>query len=429
MATGKHGSARLDGAAESDKVDLNARIDVPQAQVLDPRIAGKAEAVAALTGALAHLDATLKATLGEGRLLDRPTSGLTLEARLSDITGLIDAEVSVRGDIDRQPLNVSAHLARRADGGWTADNLALSLASVRLTGHLTTGADQLANGELNFSAANLDDLSPLVLTKLGGALQAKLGASTADGRQDVAIVAGSDRLSVGPTLFEGLKIDLTVGDLWGARILSGVASLSRGDDWRTIDFRRQADGDRPRRFERSRSQRHDSRAGAEGARTAVRRRRRPASNSRASARRAPAKGWRSSVRPPSSIETAASTSTISRSRVGAGRLSLSGHAGSTLDLRATASALPLTALDLAAPGLGLSGVADGEATIKGAPDEPSGDWRVRLKGVSMRRRCATPRCRRWMSRAPDASARGARRSTSPSVRAAPTPFARQGPPH
>ena len=314
VATGKHGSARLDGAAASDKVDLNARIDVPQAQVLDPRIAGKAEAVAALTGALAHLDATLKATLGEGRLLDRPTSGLALEARVSDITGLIDAKVSVGGDIDRQPLNVSAHLARRADGGWTADNLALGLASVRLTGHLTTGADQLANGDLNFSAANLDDLSPLVLTKLGGALQAKLGASTADGRQDVAIVAGSDRLSVGPTLFEGLKIDLTVGDIWGAKILSGVASSRPRDDWRTIDFRRQADRDRPRRFERSRSRRDDSRAGAEGARTAVRmavdppRTREPQR-----ARRRPKAGARS-VRPRSSIETAASTSTISRSR-------------------------------------------------------------------------------------------------------------------
>ena len=68
-------------------------------------------------------------------------------------------------------------------------------------------------------------------------------------------------------------------------------------------------------------------------------------------------------------------------RVGAGRLSLSGHSGSTLALKASASALPLSALDLISPGLGLSGVADGEATIGGTPSNPTGEWRMRLQRV------------------------------------------------
>ena len=70
-------------------------------------------------------------------------------------------------------------------------------------------------------------------------------------------------------------------------------------------------------------------------------------------------------------------------RVDSGRLSLSGHAGSTLDLRATATALPLAALDLVSPGFGASGTADGEATIRGTPSDPSGDWRIRLRQVSL----------------------------------------------
>ena len=61
---------------------------------------------------------------------------------------------------------------------------------------------------------------------------------------------------------------------------------------------------------------------------------------------------------------------------------LEGRAGSTLDLRATAAGLPLAALDILSPGLGLAGVADGEATIGGTPDNPTGDWRLRLKQVS-----------------------------------------------
>jgi translocation and assembly module TamB len=42
-------------------------------------------------------------------------------------------------------------------------------------------------------------------------------------------------------------------------------------------------------------------------------------------------------------------------RVESGRLALSGRAGSALDLRATATAVPLAAFDLVSPGLGASG--------------------------------------------------------------------------
>ena len=64
-------------------------------------------------------------------------------------------------------------------------------------------------------------------------------------------------------------------------------------------------------------------------------------------------------------------------------MSLSGRAGSTLDLRASATALPLAALDLVSPGLGASGTADGEATIRGTSADPSGDWRIRLRQVTL----------------------------------------------
>ncbi len=381
VAAGKHGSARLNGVVASDKADLTARIDVPEATVLDPRVVGKAEIVAGLSGALAHLDATLKATLSEGRLLDRPTSGLALEARASDITGLIDASASVSGDIDHQPLKASAHLARHADGGWAADDLALSLASARLMGALTIGPDRLARGEVNFSAANLDDLSPLVLTKMSGALEARLSASSAGARQDAAIVANSDRLSIGPNTLDGLKINLTLGDVWGARIMSGVASLSRaGFGGQSIaDVRLTATG-------QADSSDLDLSASARGLALKARGRLLGGSSTRLelaslTAQRA---GQRLALAHPAALVYGGGGLDVENLvlAVNAGRISLNGRAGSTLDMRATATALPLSALDLAAPGLGLSGTADGEATIRGTPDEPSGDWRVRLKGLS-----------------------------------------------
>ncbi len=229
VATGAHGTARLNGEFGHDTVDLNATVDVPQAQVLDPRIAGKAEVMAALTGAPDDLNATLKATLSEGRLLDRKTSGVRLEANAVDITGLVEAKASLSGDVDGRPLQGSAHVAKRADGGWVADNLGFSFASARLAGAVTIGADRLANGNLSFSATNLDDLSPLVLTKLSGALQAKLSASSVESRQSVSIAANSDKMSVGSNRLQGLKVDLTIDDVWGAKNVSGLARLSRAE--------------------------------------------------------------------------------------------------------------------------------------------------------------------------------------------------------
>jgi translocation and assembly module TamB len=381
VATGAHGSARLNGNYANDKVDIDARIDLPQVQVVDPRVVGRAAVGAALTGTPADLGANLKATLSEGRLLDRKTSGLTLEARASHLTGLLEAKASLSGDVDAHPLQASAHVAKRDDGGWAIDDLALSLASARLDGAVTVGADQLADGRLNFGATNLDDLSPLVLTKLSGAVQAKVEAASAAGKQALSISATSDRMSIGGARLEGLKVDVTVDDLRAARGVSGQARLVRAEvggqsvtdvklaatargDSSDLDFmgsvrglavkaRGQLSGGQPIRLDLASLT-------ADGA------------------------GRPLALVSPATLIYGGGALDIRNFtlRVDSGRLSVSGRAGSTLDLHATAAGLPLAALDILSPGLGLAGVADGEATINGTPGNPTGAWRVRLRQLS-----------------------------------------------
>jgi translocation and assembly module TamB len=382
LASGARGSARLNGDFGRDKVDLNASIDAPQASILDPRVSGKAQIVATLTGVPDDLNASVKATLSEGRLLDRKTTGLTFEANVSHITGQVEANASASGDIDGHNLKGSAHVAKTADGGWRVDNLALNLASARLAGNVVFGPDQLANGELSFSATNLDDLSPLVLTKMSGALQAKVSASVADGRQAVAIAASSDRMTVGANRFEGLKIDLNIGDLWGARSVSGLARLARAEvAGQTIsDIKLTATG-------RGDSSDLDFTGSVFGFALTAHGRLSGGPPIRFdlttfAAQRA---GRKIALARPASMTYGSNGIDIQNLvlLVDSGRLSLSGHAGSTLDLRATANALPLAALDLVSPGLGASGTADGDATIRGTPGDPSGDWRIRLRQVSL----------------------------------------------
>ena len=276
----------------------------------------------------------------------------------------------------------SAHVAKTADGGWRVDNLALTLASAQLAGAVSIGADQLANGELSFSATNLDDLSPLVLTKMSGALQAKVSASAVGGRQAVAIGASSDRMAFGANRFEGLKVDLNIGDLWGARSVSGLARLARAEvGGQTIsDVKLTATG-------RGDSSDLDFAGSVFGSALTAHGRLSGGAPIRLdlatfTAQRA---GRKIALAGPAAITYGGDGIDIKNLvlRVDSGRLSISGRAGSTLDLRATATALPLAALDLVSPGFGASGTADGDATIRGTPGDPSGDWRIRLRQVSL----------------------------------------------
>jgi translocation and assembly module TamB len=382
IARGAHGSAKLNGDFSHDKANLDGQIDVPQASVLDPRASGHAGVVATVTGTSGDLGATLKATLSEGRLLDRKTTGLVLDATVSHITGLLDAKADVSGDVDGHALQGSAHVAKTADGGWAANNIALNLASVRLAGALTVSADDLAAGELSFSASNLDDLSPLALMKMSGALQAKISASAADVKQELALIASSDRMAFGANRVEGVKVDLKIGDLWGARAISGVAWLVRaevaGQSISDVKLTAASAGD---------SSDLDLSGTARGLAVKAHGSLNGGSPIRFDLTRFTAQG-------PSRTIALADPATLAYGkdgfviqnfalRVDSGRLALSGRAGATLDLHATVTALPLAALDLVSPGLGLSGTADGGATIRGTPADPQGDWRIRLQQLSL----------------------------------------------
>jgi translocation and assembly module TamB len=380
VASGQHGSARLNGEYGRDKVELGARIEVPEAQVLDPRVAGKVEIAGALSGAPSDLTAALRATSSEGRLLDRKTSGITFEVLANHVTGLVEANASVSGDVDGHDLKGSAHVEKRNDRGWVVDNLGINLASAHLVGALTIGGNNLATGELNFSATNLDDLSPLVLTKLSGALEAKASVSIADGKQSVSIAANTDRMTIDANRLEGLKVDLKIDDVWGAKIISGFAQLAQAEigGQSISDVKLTATGN-PSASDL------DFSGTARGLALTARGRLIGGQPSRLELATFVVQGVgrRITLAAPATLTYGSDGLDIKNLAllVDAGRLSLSGRAGSILDLRASAVGLPLAALDLASPGLGLSGVADGEATIGGTPNNPTGDWRARVERV------------------------------------------------
>ncbi|WP_158813189.1 translocation/assembly module TamB domain-containing protein [Methylocapsa sp. S129] len=381
VLTGAHGQMQIDGAATEQKASVNAQIDVPEIHFLDPHATGKARIVAALTGALHHLDGDVKLTLDEGRLMDRPTQGLALEAKARDITGLIDSETTLAGAIDQKPLDADFHIAKQADGGWFADRLRLDLGSAHLNGGVKLDARFFANGALAFNTDNLDDLSPLALTKLGGAIKSQIELTAADNKQNAALTAHSARLDIGANHVEGLDANLTLSDVRSRPIADGMINVAKAlAGGQTIaDMRLKAKGATDG-SDLDLSGQFRAIALKSQARLVVD----PPMRLELANLSAQGNGQRLALAGPATLTLADGGIDVKGLALtsGGGRLTLDGRVGATLDAKLAVKALPLAVANIAAPGLGLTGTMDADAALAGTPGEPAGDWRLALNRLT-----------------------------------------------
>ena len=147
---GAHLDARVDGRATQSGADLGLDIAIDDLRSMDARVtAGRANVAARLSGSLEKPDVTATATLTGMRALDRPISRLVLQLDAKDVTGALDAAVSLDGQVGAKPASGMVHLARSLEGGWRLDRLDVDIGSVSLNGNLRIGSDRLAQGQIS----------------------------------------------------------------------------------------------------------------------------------------------------------------------------------------------------------------------------------------------------------------------------------------
>lgn len=374
---GAHASANLDGDATASNVAVTANVDLPDLRRADRRLTGRGEIAARLSGTLSRLDAEARASLSNATALERPIPRLTLDAAIRDLTGLPDARTTLSGEINGKPAAGVVHAARRSDGGWRLDTLDITIGSVTAQGQATLEANNLATGRLSIDARNLDDVSALVLNRLSGDLKADVALDAEGGRQNASLQAQGSRIGIAGVTIERLDARASVADLYQRPVVDAAVAVDRaavaGEAFSQIrldakgstsasdisltarargfdlDARGRLIPDRPIRLELS-------------AFTARRDRRQIA------------------LAQPSTIIFSDGGVSLRQFRLAIenGSISIDGRAGSTLDLRVAAQAVPLSAADILVPGTGLSGTLDGSAQIGGTADQPTGDWRIRM---------------------------------------------------
>lgn len=379
---GAHLDARVDGRATQSAADMALDITIDELRHVDERItAGRANVVARLTGSLERPDVTGTATLTDVRALGRSIPRLALDLNARDVTGALDAALTLDGRVDDKPATGSLHIAKPPEGGWLLDRLDIDIGSVSLNGNLRLSPDELAQGEISLSGSDFDDLSPLVLMKLDGALDAVVKLSVRDGGQDVQVTARGERFAVAEIAVRDFNAQLTVQDLYRRPMIDGSVTAAAvtvgGQTYRDVRFISEGTPD---------ASRFTASATGQGFNLDAQGRLVPGDVTRIelasfTARRG---NRRLALAQPATIALQDGTVTLSNLVIAAdqGRVALSGTVGDTLDLSVDIRNLPLQTAEIFAPGLALAGTVNGSATIDGTPSNPTGTYRLTISGLA-----------------------------------------------
>ncbi|MFD0462618.1 hypothetical protein ACFQY9_12835 [Microvirga aerilata] len=390
---GAHLDARIDGRATQSAADLGLSVTIDELRRVDERVSsGRAAVTARLSGSLERPDVTGTATLTDVRALSRAIPRLVIGLDAKDVTGALDASLTLDGQVSGKPATGTLHLAKPPEGGWLLDRLDVDIGSVALDGNIRLGPDLLAQGEISLSGSNFDDLSPLVLTKLDGALDARISLTARNGGQDATVTANGSRFAVADVTVRDFDTRLAVSDLYRRPVIDGTvtadAVTAAGQTYRTV--RLVAEGT-------PEASRFTASAVGQGFNLDAQGRVVPGDATRIelatfSARRG---GRRLALAQPATITLQGGAVTLSGVVIAAdqGRVALSGTVGDRLDLSVDIRNLPLQAAEIVVPGLGLAGTVNGNAAIGGTLDNPGGTYRLNVSGLATPRP-VRPACRR-----------------------------------
>ena len=375
---GEFVQARADGAATQEKADVAAQILLPDLHRADPRLTGRANISAKISGSLRRPDAVLDLAIVDGGANGRPIPKLNFHAQAQDLTGALVAAASLDGTVDGRALRGRVDAAR-AGTGWKVDAVDIGIGRASLKGSATY--DGGATGRLTLAAPDLDDFSALALQKLGGALNADIAFDSASGGQNATIDAKGAGIRAQDASIERFSAKLSGRDLLRRPTLEGTAALDNlrfGKELVSSASLKARPAGAGTALDLSVNARGFTVAGAA---TLT-----PAERTRLdlSALTVQRDGQRLALAGPATITLAGGQIDIKGVSInaGGGRLDVDGSVGDRLNITARARAVPLSIAAIADPTLGLGGSLDAEARITGTKTAPNGDWKVTLAKVS-----------------------------------------------
>ena len=371
----------VDGGIAQATADLTAKLALADLGRLDPRVKGGAKAELRFTGGLDALGLKGRFDVASAEAMGKPVRDLSVTVDLADLTGKPGGSVTLAGMVADRPAKGSARFTTEADSR-RIDNLDLSVGSVRVTGAAALASDNIVDGRLVVAAADLTDLAPLILTEIGGRLDATVVLDRANGAQRAAVKGRAENVRFAGNRLASADVDLTVVDPTGTPVLNGRATLAG------LDAGSQRI-DRATLTATSRGNATDVslETAVLGAALTARANIQPAGAAtriRLDQLRLARGPTVVTLSQPATITLGEGGVAIDRLQLatGGGGATIAGRVGSTMDLTADIRNLPLALAALVAPDLDPRGTLSGNARITGSATAPTGNYDIRVARLS-----------------------------------------------
>ncbi|MCT8973506.1 translocation/assembly module TamB domain-containing protein [Microbaculum marinisediminis] len=372
-----------DGSADTSSADVTAEIDLPDLARLDPQVTGAATVTARLTGSIEDLAVQATAAIDEATAMGQPITGLKLTIDAQDVTGRPSGTLALEGAVDRHPLTGRGRLSSLDNGGADVQGLDLTVGSVRVFGDLSVDGAGLAQGRLSLKAADLGDLSSLLLTELAGKVDATVDLAVENGVQLASVKGVANGVDAFDVRIGSADVDATVRDPAGTLTLDAdIAAKALDAGGQRIDeLKLTAQGGTDENTVSLSARALGASLDTRGAVALVDGNATVTLNSLTLT----GGGQTGTLARPATIRVADGGVAIEGFNLttGGGGVTVDGTAGETLDLNVAINALPLSLADIAMPGTGISGTLSGRANLSGPATAPGGDFTLKVSALSL----------------------------------------------
>jgi translocation and assembly module TamB len=377
-------SERLNGGGKarlgSGQIDADISGTLADIAPLVPNAKGGVAFAATASGALAGPDVTARLSADTLTVADRTIEKLDLSASGKADMAAPVADVTLSATVAGQPLAGKATV-RTEDGKRALRDLEVTLGSNRITGAVALDDRLVPEGDIAFDLPDIGPLAALALEKIEGAASGSVAFRQQDGVPQARVQATAGSVVRGDLAVRNASVEALVSDYLEApgvagkikaqEVRSGATtvrdvdlSMARDGDWTTFSGGATVDAIPARASGRVKV--------ADGTTTVE------LASADATVMGIPVKLAR-----PSTIAIANGVTSLGNVAVGlgGGTATVSGTAGSRLDLDVALAAIPASLANRFASGLDAAGTVSGTVKVTGEPSRPNVRYSIDWAGL------------------------------------------------
>ncbi|AMS41668.1 hypothetical protein AA2016_2743 [Aminobacter aminovorans] len=377
------GALTASGTARMKGTDVDADLEGSFADIslLSKDAKGAVDFALTAKGARTAPDISLTVTSDRIEAAAREITGLSLKA-----TGKVDpanpaANVALSGNVAGQPLQGSAVLAT-SDGKREIKGLSLSLGENKLSGDLVLDQDFAPLGTVTINMPDIGPLAALALEKAEGDLRGKIDFTRSGDVPQARLELGTASLKRGDLAANGVSINADILNYLKAPAISGTIKAKSVTSGKTVisgidvDLKRDGEwtgfsggatvADIPAKAA--------GRVKLAGGTTTI----------ELASGEAVMRGIKAAIARPTTVSISGGTTSLDKLalNLGGGTATVSGTAGSALNLNATLANVPASLANSFAPGLGAAGSISGTVKVSGAAANPTVGYDLKVAGAA-----------------------------------------------